>query len=89
MAWTEIYRGRVTTAEEAVKAVSSGDHLWLHAGCNNPEELVKALVGRADELEDVEVVGLHDLIYKAIDFDASTKPADTAEGKEQARGVVA
>ena len=42
MGWTEIYRGRVTTAEEAVKAVASGDHVWLHAGCNNPEELARS-----------------------------------------------
>ena len=65
MGWTEIYRGRVTTAAEAVKVVSSGDHVWLHAGCNNPEELVKALVGRADELEDVEVT--HLLTFGAAD----------------------
>ena len=30
---------------DAVKLVRSGDHVWLHAGCNNPEELLKALVG--------------------------------------------
>jgi acetyl-CoA hydrolase len=58
MAWMEIYRSRVTSAEEAVKVVSSGDHVWLHAGCNNPEELVRALVRRSDELEDVEVTHL-------------------------------
>ena len=34
-----------------MKAVRSGDHVWLHAGCNNPEELVKAPGGRAGELE--------------------------------------
>jgi len=53
--WTELYRRRVTTAEEAVRAVRSGDHVWVHAGCNNPEELVRAMVGRAGELEGVEV----------------------------------
>jgi len=65
MAWTDIYRGRVTTAEEAVGCVASGQHVWLHAGCNNPEELVKALVGRADELENVEVT--HLLTFGAAD----------------------
>jgi len=58
MAWTETYRRKVTTAEDAVRLVRSGDHVWLHAGCNNPEELVKALVARADELRDVEVTHL-------------------------------
>ena len=54
----EAYRRKVTTAEEAVKAVRSGDHVWVHAGCNNPEELLKALVGRAGELRDVEMTHL-------------------------------
>jgi 4-hydroxybutyrate CoA-transferase len=58
MGWTESYRRQVTSAEEAVKVVRSGDHLWLHAGCNNPEELLKALVRRAGELHDVEVTHL-------------------------------
>jgi acetyl-CoA hydrolase len=63
--WTEIYRSRVTTAEEAVRGIESGSHVWLHAGCNNPEELVKALVCRADELENVEVT--HLLTFGAAD----------------------
>jgi 4-hydroxybutyrate CoA-transferase len=65
MAWTETYRGKVTSAEEAVKLVRSGDHVWLHAGCNNPEELLKALVGRAGELHGVEVT--HLLTFGAAD----------------------
>jgi 4-hydroxybutyrate CoA-transferase len=65
MAWTEIYRSRATSAEEAVRVVSSGDHVWLHGGCNNPEELVKALVARSDELENVEVT--HLLTFGAAD----------------------
>jgi 4-hydroxybutyrate CoA-transferase len=55
MHWTETYRSRVMTAEGALRAVRSRDHVWIHAGCNNPEELVRALVARAPELEDVEV----------------------------------
>ncbi|HET8644463.1 MAG TPA: 4-hydroxybutyrate CoA-transferase, partial [Vicinamibacteria bacterium] len=55
MSWEETYRQRVTTAEEALKCVRSGGHVWIHAGCNNPEELVRAMVGRASELRDVTV----------------------------------
>ena len=55
MSWEETYRGRVTSAEEAVKAIRSRQHVWIHAGCNNPEELVRAMVERAGELEDVTV----------------------------------
>jgi acetyl-CoA hydrolase len=65
VAWTETYRRKVTSAEEAVKLVRSGDHVWLHAGCNNPEELLKALVARAGELHDVEVT--HLLTFGAAD----------------------
>jgi acetyl-CoA hydrolase len=65
MAWTEIYRRKVVAAEESVRTVRSGDHLWVHAGCNNPEELLKALVCRAGELENVEVT--HLLTFGAAD----------------------
>jgi len=63
---TEAYRRRVTTAEEAVRAVRSGDHVWIHAGCNNPEELVRAMVARAPELEGVEVS--HLLTFGCADY---------------------
>jgi acetyl-CoA hydrolase len=58
MTWSESYRRKVTSAEAAVRAVACSDHVWLHAGCNNPEELVSALVARASELRDVEVTHL-------------------------------
>jgi len=53
--WASAYASRVKTAEAAVRAVRSGDHVWIHAGCNNPEELIHALVARHDELRDVEI----------------------------------
>jgi len=55
MNWAETYRRRITSVEEAVRSVKSGDHVWIHAGCNNPEELIRALVGRHQELRDVEI----------------------------------
>ena len=66
MQWSESYRRKVTTAEEAVKAIKSHDRLWVHAGCNNPEELIRAMTARADELEDVEVA--HLLTFGAADY---------------------
>lgn len=65
MAWMQGYRQKVVPVEKAVACVRSGDHVWLHAGCNNPEELVKGLVGRAGELRDVEVT--HLLTFGAAD----------------------
>jgi 4-hydroxybutyrate CoA-transferase len=59
----ESYRARVTTADEAVKVIRSGDHVWVHPGCSNPEELVRAMVARAGELQGVEVSHLMTLGY--------------------------
>jgi acetyl-CoA hydrolase len=56
MNWTDIYRRRVTAAEEAVQSIASGDRVWIHPGCNTPKRLIEAMVKRAPELEDVEVV---------------------------------
>jgi acetyl-CoA hydrolase len=55
MSWIDIYRSRVTTAQEAVKSINSGDRVWVHPGCNTPTQLIDAMVERAPELENVEV----------------------------------
>jgi acetyl-CoA hydrolase len=56
MDWNSLYRSRVTTAEDAVTTIKSGDRVWIHPGCNTPTTLINAMVERAPELEDVEVV---------------------------------
>jgi len=68
MHWSESFRRKVTTAENAVKVIKSGDHLWVHAGCNNPEELIRAMTRRAGELQGVEVA--HLLTFGAADYAA-------------------
>ena len=52
-----LYKSKLTTAEEAVKLVKSGD--WVDYGwCTaHPVELDKALAARAHELQDVKVRG--------------------------------
>ncbi len=55
MNWMDIYRKRVTTAEQAVRDIRSGDCVWVHPGCNTPKRLIDAMVARAPELENVEV----------------------------------
>lgn len=64
--WGETYLAKVTTAEQAVKAIRSADRVWIHAGCNNPEELVRAMVARANDLEGVEV--LHLMTFGCADY---------------------
>jgi acetyl-CoA hydrolase len=66
MSWAEQYRARVTSAAEAVKAIRSGDHVWIHPGCSNPEELVRAMVARAPELRGVVVS--HLLTFGCADY---------------------
>lgn len=56
MDWNSIYRPRVTNADEAVREIRSGDRVWIHPGCNTPTRLIEAMVARAPELEDIEVV---------------------------------
>ncbi len=54
----ELYRSKVKTADEALAVVSSGDRVYIHQGCQEPEDLVAAMVRRAPELRDVEVLHL-------------------------------
>jgi acetyl-CoA hydrolase len=56
MSWIDTYRSRVTTGDEAVKVIKSGDRVYLHPGCAVPEILVDAMVGRAPELHDCEII---------------------------------
>jgi acetyl-CoA hydrolase len=56
MNWIDIYNRKKTTAEEAVKAIKSGNIVLIHPGCCTPEPLVDAMVARKNELENVRVV---------------------------------
>lgn len=48
-----------TSAAEALATVRSGQRVYLQGGCAVPRALVEALLQRADELRDVELVHLH------------------------------
>ncbi|HSB88962.1 MAG TPA: acetyl-CoA hydrolase/transferase C-terminal domain-containing protein [Anaerolineales bacterium] len=56
MSWIESYRSRLTTAEEAVRVIRSGQRVFLTGNCSVPRLLLGALVARAPELTDVELV---------------------------------
>ncbi len=58
MSWMEEYRARLKTADEALSVLKSGDRVYIHQGCGEPEDLVQAMVRRGPELRDVEVVHL-------------------------------
>ncbi len=56
MIWSEEYRRKGMSAAQALKAVNSGARVWIQSGCGTPSVLVDALVARAPELRDVEIV---------------------------------
>jgi acetyl-CoA hydrolase len=64
--WGRIYESKVTTAEEAVRVIKNGDRIFLTGNCSVPQVLMKALVERARELENVEIC--HALTVGASDY---------------------
>src|SRR5512146_2925030 len=53
--WQDIYQSRVTTPDQAVKAINSGNRVFLTGNASVPLPILDALVKRAPELEDVEI----------------------------------
>ncbi len=47
------------SAHEAVKLIKSGDRVLVQAASATPQTLLKAMVARAPELRDVEIVHIH------------------------------
>jgi 4-hydroxybutyrate CoA-transferase len=66
MSWQSIYQSRVTTAEEAMKVVQSGQRVFLTGNVSIPKYLLGALVKRAPELQNVEIC--HALTIGSADY---------------------
>src|SRR3990170_2464774 len=56
MTLSELYRSKVTSAENALKVIHSGDRVYMHPGCATPQHLVNVLSSMKDDLYDVEIV---------------------------------
>jgi acetyl-CoA hydrolase len=56
-----IFHDKLVTSDVALRAVRSGDVVYVHPGCATPQRLLDALVARAPELTDVKVVHLMSL----------------------------
>jgi len=56
MIWIESFRKKITTPEEAVSIVESGNRIYISGNAATPRLLVKALAQRKNELQDVDVV---------------------------------
>jgi acyl-CoA hydrolase len=61
MNWREEYRNKRMDVAQALEAVRSGDHVWIQSGCGTPSPLVDALVARAPELRNVEIIHMKTL----------------------------
>jgi acyl-CoA hydrolase len=80
MSWREEYNSKCMDAAQALEAVRSGARVWIQSGCGTPSTLVNALVARAPEVRDVEVV--HMMTLGSADY---TKPE--FEGHFRHRGL--
>lgn len=54
--WKDHYKNKNVSAAEALKIVKSGDRVVIGHACGEPPALVAALVDRAPELRNVEIV---------------------------------
>ncbi len=58
MSWREKYRSKIVSAQEAVKIIKSGDKVLVGHATGEPSVLVDAMVDRAAELQNVELMHL-------------------------------
>ncbi len=56
MSWLSKFESRITSPEEAAGVIKSGDRIFLTGNCSVPRMLLDAMVERAPELKDVEIV---------------------------------
>jgi acyl-CoA hydrolase len=61
MSWRDEYRSKQMSASEALRGVHSGNRVWIQSGCGTPSVLVDALVERAPEVRDVEIIHMKTL----------------------------
>ncbi|MDR3564919.1 MAG: acetyl-CoA hydrolase/transferase C-terminal domain-containing protein [Negativicutes bacterium] len=54
--WRTLYSEKLVSAEQALLSVKSGNRVVIGHACGEPPTLVEALVARAPELTDVEIV---------------------------------
>ena len=55
-AWLKMYQSKVVSPERAAEAIQSGQRLYLTGNCSVPQKVLAALVARAPQLHDVEIV---------------------------------
>ena len=56
MSWMKLYQERLTSAEEAARKIVSDSRVYLGGGVGAPQTVIDALVKRAPELRNVELI---------------------------------
>lgn len=72
MDWKTAYQSKITTAEEAVKIIKSGDNIFLTGNCSVPKQLLSALVDYAPNIKDVTIyqsLSITDCDYTSPELD--------------------
>ena len=59
MGWARRLQGKTVGADEAMRAIHSGQRVFIHGAAATPRTLVQAFSIRAAELRDVETVSIH------------------------------
>src|SRR5262245_42194628 len=55
MNWTYAYQSRIVNAQDAVRAIKSGNRVFLTGNVSVPQTLLSALVEHAPSLQNVEI----------------------------------
>jgi 4-hydroxybutyrate CoA-transferase len=94
--WRPYYKPKLVSAEQALKAVRSGDRVVFGHACSEPPALVHALVARAPELSNVEIVHMVPMgpaafaqpgMERSFRFNGFFLGAPTRKAIEQNRGT--
>jgi len=68
-----------STLEESVTCIKSGYRVFIQGGVMTPHKLINAMVARADELNNVEIVHIHiegKVLYISPQYSKSFKTND-------------
>ena len=58
MDWKEIYKSKLVSSEEAIKAINDGDKVVTGFGCGEPFGIERALVEHYQDFKDVEIISM-------------------------------
>jgi 4-hydroxybutyrate CoA-transferase len=56
--WRKRYKHKLTSAQEALKQVRSGDRVFVGSACGEPRLLVAALKEVGESLADTEIINI-------------------------------